>query len=102
MSVHTTDAGQARTLIGAGATSEALQEAIDHALEHGHDLQLLGDNSNPAELLSGMQMVQALASGHDLVCVWEVGIGRPTATAMIFDPDVAQLLADGLIEAVDE
>lgn len=106
MSVHTTDAKQARTLIGAGATSEALQEAIDHAVEHGHVLQLLGDNSNPAELLSGMQMVQALAAGHDLVCVWEVGTGRPTATATILDPEnlqhAATAIAAGLIKAAAE
>jgi hypothetical protein len=96
--VHTTDTRAQRTLIGAGATSEALQEAIDHALDHGYELQLLGDDGNPAELLSAMQMVQALAAGHDLVCVWtNVGIGRrPTATAVILDPDIA-----GLVDLAD-
>lgn len=106
MSVHTTDAREPRTLIGAGATSEALQEAIDHAVENGHDLQLLGDNSNPAELLTAMQMVQALAAGHDLVCVWEVGIGRPTASATLLDPEnlqhAATAIAAGLITAAAE
>jgi hypothetical protein len=89
--VHTTDDRARRTVIGAGATDWALKDAIGHAVEHGHDLQLIGDDADPAELLSAMQMVQTLAAGRDLVCVWEVGVGRPTAIAMIVDTETTSL-----------
>jgi hypothetical protein len=106
MSVHTTDAREPRTLIGAGATSEALQEAIDHALEHGHELQIIGSYTRLNHLWATMQTVQVLANGHDLVCVWEVGIDRPIATATILDPEnlqhAATAIAAGLITAAAE
>lgn len=87
MSVHTVDPTGRVTLIGALADETALLAAIEHSVETGQRLRVIGSEFSSWELLATMRAITMLASAFDLEVSWEIGLDRPTATATLVDPD---------------
>lgn len=96
MSVHTVDPTGRVTLIGVLADETALLAAIEHSMEHGQRLRVIGGEFSSWELLATMRAITMLASAFDLAVSWEIDLDRPTATATLVDPD-RSLSADGVV-----